>query len=95
MLVLHTKDGSRVGNAIIYGGDVRYFEAKPGPLHIFLVETDFGNKMRLTWNEINELFTISHVEDYQLWKQERLNKQENGFDEFRTEGLPQHGTCCR
>lgn len=80
MITLLTKDGSQVGNAIIYGGDDGFndnaiqmmisttnFEPKP----IFYVETDFGNHMKLTWREIEERFTIGKVMDYNQWKSER------------------------
>jgi hypothetical protein len=57
-MALATKDGQRCGNAFIikeedknYGG-VETF-------HLFHVLTDFGNIMRLTENEVIELFDIA------------------------------------
>jgi hypothetical protein len=57
-MALATKDGQRCGNAFIikeedenYGG-VETF-------HLFHVLTDFGNVMRLTENEVIELFDIA------------------------------------
>ena len=75
-LRLLTKDGSRIGNAILYAGG--------NPLEspdIFLVETDFGNKTRFTWEEINEYFTIGGFCDYKEWAADRdeLRKKDDGI----------------
>lgn len=82
MLRLFSK-GGRIGNGILYGGaEATPNEREPlrseGP-QTYFVETDFGNHMRLTWNEVNELFTIEGVMDYSFWKQERefLRQQPN------------------
>jgi DNA-directed RNA polymerase alpha subunit len=49
--ILHTKDGSKIGNAIVIGRDGRYWE----------ITTDYGNKFRLTSEEINEQFNIAFL----------------------------------
>jgi hypothetical protein len=52
--ILHTKDGSCIGNAIITGRDENHWE----------VTTDYGNKVRLTSEEINGLFNIAFADLY-------------------------------
>lgn len=75
MITLLTRDGSRVGNAIIYGGETRDYPAADGrfEVNVFFVETDFGNHMVLTWKEIEELFTVGHCCDYQEWRKGRAH----------------------
>ena len=54
--VLHTKDGRNIGNGIVLEVHYSlYFEP------YYLVKTDFGNLLRLTDLEINELFYIGGV----------------------------------
>ena len=50
--ILHTKDGRKIGNAIIIGKEGDYW----------LVKTDYGNVTRLTTEEIHELFYIAWVD---------------------------------
>ncbi len=61
------------GNGILYGGDwIKYdFEGPVEPRPIFLVETDYGNRMRLPWNEVMELFDVIQVVTYDHWAGER------------------------
>jgi len=47
--ILHTKDGSKIGNAIITARQDQYWE----------VTTDYGNKVRFTSKEIDNLFNIA------------------------------------
>ena len=47
--ILHTKDGSKIGNAIVTGRDGYYWE----------ITTDYGNKVKLTSEEIDEQFNIA------------------------------------
>ena len=68
--VLYTKDGSRVGNAILYGTELSRF-VKGTVLN--LVETDFGNRMKLNNNELEELYTVGPERDYDQWKYDREN----------------------
>jgi hypothetical protein len=74
MLILTTKDGSRFGNAILYGGGPSCY-AVGETVNLFFVETDFGHKMRMTWNEVNEMFNISRVCSYDEWANDRANLQ--------------------
>lgn len=66
-VTLLTKDGTKVGNAIWYGSEQH---EELGYFH--LIETDFGNKMRLTIKEIHEWYSIGHMVDYDLWRADRL-----------------------
>jgi len=47
--ILHTKDGSKIGNAIVTGRNDFYWE----------LITDYGNKVIFTTEEINEHFNIA------------------------------------
>ena len=47
--ILHTKDGSKIGNAIVTGRDGYYWE----------ITTDYGNKVKFTSEEIEEHFNIA------------------------------------
>ena len=47
--ILHTKDGRKFGNAIVTGREGYYWE----------ITTDYGNKVRLTSEEIDEQFHIA------------------------------------
>ena len=70
--VLHTKDGSKVGNAILYGAELsRYVKGTV----LNLVETDFGNRMKLSNNELHELYTVGPERDYEQWKTDRRKAQ--------------------
>ncbi len=48
--ILHTKDGRKIGNAIITGRDGYFWE----------VTTDYGSKKMLTSQEIDKLFYIAY-----------------------------------
>lgn len=87
MLRLFSK-GGRIGNGILYGGaEATPNEREPlrseGP-QTYFVETDFGNHMRLSWAEVNEIFTVAGVMDYTYWRQERnyLRDQSNLIQAF-------------
>ena len=47
--ILHTKDGRKIGNAIVTGRDGYYWE----------ITTDYGNKVRFTSEKIDGLFNIA------------------------------------
>lgn len=47
--ILHTKDGSKIGNAIVTGREGFYWE----------ITTDYGNKVKLTSEEIYKCFNIA------------------------------------
>ena len=50
--VLHTKDGRKIGNAIIVGKDDKYN----------IIKTDYGNEFKFTDGEIEECFYIAYSE---------------------------------
>jgi hypothetical protein len=50
-IILHTKKGSKIGNAIITGRNGYHWE----------VTTDYGNKVNLTSEEIYNLFDIAWI----------------------------------
>lgn len=47
--ILHTKDGSKIGNAIVTGREGYFWE----------ITTDYGNKVKFTSEEIDKLFNIA------------------------------------
>lgn len=47
--ILHTRDGGKIGNAIVTNREGYYWE----------VTTDYGNKVMLTAGEIDELYKIA------------------------------------
>lgn len=52
-VTLHTKDGRKMGNAIVTGNDeVRYF-----------IKSDYGNEAALSPDELNELYYIGTLTD--------------------------------
>ena len=61
--LLQTRDGKRVGNAIVIGPADRE--------DTWLCETDFGNKMRLTRPEIDELYHRGHRTYVERWYADR------------------------
>lgn len=81
MITLRTKDPARNGNAILYGSEPSGFTGE----QLMLVETDFGNRMKLTSRELNELFTVGQVVDYRIWQNERQQLRMEILHE-RTEG---------
>ena len=48
--VLHTKDGRKIGNALIIDKDDNYN----------IIKTDYGNECKFTDNEIDEYFYIAY-----------------------------------
>ena len=50
--VLHTKDGRKIGNAIIIGKDDKYN----------IIKTDYGNECKFTDEEIKECFYVAYSE---------------------------------
>jgi hypothetical protein len=72
-MTLATKDGHRCGNGyVINEEDEDYGGAET--FHLFHVMTDFGNVMKLTTNEVNELFYISN-----WWLEQEDNKIEGAW----------------
>ena len=52
--ILHTKDGSRIGNAIV----IDCHKDKP----LFTVKTDYGNEIKMYPEEISEMFTVGYLD---------------------------------
>lgn len=65
---LLTRDGSKIGNAIWL--DQVESQHTPG-LMINLIETDFGNRVRLTDAEVDEWFTIGRFTSVRRWRDDR------------------------
>ena len=51
--ILHTKDGRKIGNAIIIGRSGYYW----------IVKTDYGNELKLTEEEIRNAFYIAFKDE--------------------------------
>lgn len=74
--ILHTKDGRRIGNAIIKC--VR--ESEHGLGIVYDVETDFGNQLTCVNYEVLELWhdpkenQPPYGDGYERWKKARLGK---------------------
>lgn len=58
--ILYTKDGRRIGNAIVTGS---YPHDKLGT--VYFARTDFGNKVVLTEKEIHDEFYVTGLDEYQ------------------------------
>lgn len=74
------------GNGIMYGGGRKenpafMAEIMSGSLtggftpdshnEVFFVETDFGNRMTLSWSELTRMYDVVGVRDYRVWRAER------------------------
>lgn len=56
--VLYTKDGRRLGNALIVGYDVyAQYLSKP----IYIIKTDYGNELKMTAEQIESSFYVGSV----------------------------------
>jgi len=77
--LLHTKDGRKIGNAII----VEQASRESGP--VFRIETDFGNKAVLTFDEIESVFFIGRVTDFDRWMRDRRTLSDGGEPELFAE----------
>jgi hypothetical protein len=66
MYTLHTKDGSKFGNAIVFK-----VEYDPFGHALHHIETDFGNMMKLSDREVDEMYTVGELIDYPTWLDER------------------------
>ena len=82
--ILHTKDGTKMGNAIIRrvvpNSEIRAFApslldwlAKSNQ-YLYEVVTDFGNITRLSTNEINELYLVGEKRNFLEWHCDRWEK---------------------
>lgn len=63
-VTLLTRDGWRVGNAIIFNVVERMGT-------FYEIETDFGNRMVLTAHEIAEWYTLGFVVEVERWRKDR------------------------
>lgn len=73
MITLKTKDGTKVGNGIIFRVDTEFVDGKPS--HRYWVETDFGNKVKFSWEEIEKLYTLGEPISHTVWCQDRYQAQ--------------------
>lgn len=74
--ILFTKDGRRTGNAIVIKEIEPSSESMKRFLAIdnsklYLVETDFGNRMKLSTKELNSMFDLGPRESYKKWAADR------------------------
>lgn len=65
---LWTNDPTKVGNGILYAKETSSYQPH---VTLNLVETDFGNRMRLTDDELDELYTVGPERDYAQWRADR------------------------
>lgn len=91
MQILHTKDSTKNGNAILVKeieptgfGMKEYLKGRP----LWLVESDFGNRMKLTDREINEMFHRGPAADYSEWKAAKEDLRLRAIIEDDTENHP-------
>lgn len=86
-VTLFTQDGRCCGNAII----VREISSdgyhhtlvehlKKTNQKFWLIETDFGNRMKLSSNEILELYEPAYEQDYDSWWDHRIKAIEKTVD---------------
>lgn len=75
-VTLHTKDGSRIGNAIIVrrNGRLKTTVDMIKEHHpLWMVETDFGNQIpAMQEDEILSLWNLGYVSNYDHWWESRL-----------------------
>lgn len=75
-VTLHTKDGSKIGNAIVVKRNGST-SSVPGLTRDFIplwrIETDFGNQIpAMQESEILELWELGYVSNYDHWWESRL-----------------------
>ena len=80
--ILFTKNGHRTGNAIVVKEVEPTTEAMKAFLAIdnskmYLVETDFGNRMRLTTKELNAQFDLGPKQSYKKWAADRAELRQD------------------
>ena len=78
-VTLFTRDGSRIGNAIVVKEaetpeELRGCLKKTGQ-KLWLLETDFGNNLRYSDNEIHEVFKLGYVQSHLEWTMDRRELQ--------------------
>jgi hypothetical protein len=75
-VTLHTRDGSRIGNAII----LRVTSVANRPQ--YHIETDFGNVTKLFIEELEEMFTLGYQLSYERWWDDRLETIQKSVENF-------------
>ena len=72
--ILQTKDGRKIGNAIIISVEeikIRYRTKDERITTLYRMETDFGNTFKMIRAEIDELFYIGLKTDIDRWRTDR------------------------
>lgn len=82
-VTLHTRDGSQIGNAVIVKqltpkGSMAAYLKDNGNQKLWLVETDFGNRMTMCDREIDTAFIIGFEGDYDRWWGDRMDAIQKG-----------------
>lgn len=80
--ILWTDNGQRVGNGILYAKEPSKYRPE---VMLNLVETDFGNRMRLTDEELDGYYTVGPETDYNRWKSDRDEVRLNNTIEDQTD----------
>jgi hypothetical protein len=76
-VTLFTRNGAKIGNAMVIREVKASSEAMAEFLlakgeKLWLIETDFGNRVRMSNSEINSLFTLGYLRDHDRWWEDRL-----------------------
>jgi len=71
-ITLFTRDGRKIGNAIIYGGGPSEYCDD----YLYFIETDFGNRLKLNLKEVEDWFHWGHIHDIDEWRNNRIKLQE-------------------
>lgn len=76
-VTLTTLDGAQIGNAIVIQKQPRNYRGEliddtDASKRLWLIETDFGNRLICTENEIHELFGLGFQQEYNDWWDARL-----------------------
>lgn len=66
MQILLTRNGQRIGNAILVSKEL----SSTG--YFYNIETDFGNSARFTFEEMEEMFFWGPPMDYKEWYTRRV-----------------------
>jgi hypothetical protein len=77
--ILFTKDGRKIGNAIVKTILYSDIETIEPIVRAYEIETDFGNNLILTENEIRGFFRVSiQRQDYSNWLFDKVDLILNG-----------------
>lgn len=83
-VTLMTKNGATVGNAIVIEqiGDTRdWYKDGREIVPVWLCETDFGNRMKLTNWEILAWYELGYQRDYDSWCKARMALIQKGIED--------------